>query len=223
MESGDHSKNGVSPKSLTSRGNLKKWTRLNTLKTTSFLMAGIVVIMLMQSCAMLTVGSSYVPLSNHSAYTSADIQLYSDPDPDPNLPQGYNLFQGYLSTGISNTRFNITDDDSLAGTYAKLGVGGIYFFSTGRFQSFLGLEYSGQTIVESSKKNSNDGIFYNSITPYVGARMYITNRIAINGSLGYQWGGLAIGKDNELKRLAKHTGFSGLTPSIGVTFVLQKK
>ena len=197
METGDHSKNGASLKSHTSRGNI-------------FVLSLIVSIFLLNSCQVVSLTGRQATLSEKSSYTSVIYQCSW-----PVAKQS--PVELHYSFGVGSVKFdNIDSFENF-----NVGAGLDYFFSRKRFQPYLGIDvnnigYTDESKEEKFKKEYN----YVNVTPNLGTRFFLSNRFAINASLGYQFG-WGKSKFNNVTG-AKNT-FSGIAPSIGISYVIMLK
>ena len=208
MESDTIQKNGDSPKILMSRRILKK--------SILYLMF-VSGICFTQSCAMLTVRGHHAMLNHSSAYSAADIQITS-PIFSSNTNIEFNLGVGKMD--FSNADIEFADADNASSIAPLLGVGVTHYFTKKRLQPFAGAEanmiFWGNGKMESEGKTKDkDNNGFTTITPKVGLRFYVSNRIALNGSLGYQYGKADIQNTSNT--------LHGFMPSVGITFVLSTK
>jgi hypothetical protein len=199
MESGDHYKNGASPKSQTIRRNLRNGI---------FYLLIILSVSLLQSCVMMTLRGNHALLNNNVTYSGVDVQLTMPSSPSFNI----DCYAGAGKLDFTNTDLGIQHKDSASFTGASVGIGASYYFMTkSRLQPFAALEV--HDLIGTGEENYK--IPYITLTPKVGIRYYLSNRIALNGTLGYQMG------RNEVENVTYN--LQGLMPSIGITFVVSAK
>jgi hypothetical protein len=172
MESGDHSKNGASPKSLMSRGN-KNMVLLGFIVLSAWLM---------QSCGAtsgLNVGYSMLPDNNSYSV----FELRQDYPPVKKFSLGTSLAIGKIEQ---------PKDDRDKESIVSVGVIPMYCFSLNRWQPFVGCQFDlvrpefkkTGTDVTGTVHSEYDGYF--STTPHAGLRVFISNKFSINGNVGYK-------------------------------------
>jgi hypothetical protein len=193
METGDHSKNGASPKSQTSRENISKISgKMKTVKTISFLVAVITITLFMQSCAMVNLNERYALLSNDISVVSTDIQgaliLRGADQADQEV-----IMDATMTLGIG-----IMSKGRESATCYSFAFGGIRYFSKKRLQPFWGydLQFTGSKIAS-----------IGHVTPYLGLRYFVSPKVSLIGNVGY---------------LAGYGGKfqHGVVPSMGIGFSL---
>jgi len=173
----------------------------------------------LQSCGLMALRGNYAPLTHNATYQSVDLELASS-------FERFNL-EAYLGAGkvdIAKSDLDYTSQEKEdAGKISfSVGAGATYYFTTTRFQPFMALEFHdipwgiGSKNEDQSSDEIKKGIngYYFTIEPKAGARFYISNKIALNGTLGYQMGNLKI---NDQKNK-----LSGFMPSIGLVFIFAK-
>lgn len=188
---------------------------MKTVKTISFLIAGITAMLFVQSCAMMTVRGHHTILSESSSHSLADVQITT---PMFGSPFHINFMLGAGHVNISEA------DHHASGTGISLGIGGSYHLSFKRLQPYIGLDFTDVVMTgiadkKNDKATTDDKKLYYHLTPHVGLRYYLSNRVAINGSLGYQVGWYEFEQNN----ISYKRTFSGIAPTVGITFVLSTK
>jgi hypothetical protein len=209
METGDHFKNGASLKSLMSRRNIGKGI---------FYVSAILFVCLIQSCAMLTLRGHHAMLNHNTTYSGADVQITTPFDPHFSI--ACHLGAGKLD--FSKSDLSYSGMDYTSSIAPSLGLSLNYFFSAKRLQPFISVEVNdlfwyGSELEEDNKKNDANYIRNTYVTaiPKAGLRFYISKKIAVNGSLGYQFGWADI---ENIKQ-----EFKGFMPSIGISFSIGSK
>jgi hypothetical protein len=160
---------------------------------------------LLDSCMVASLTGRHAVLSEGSSYTSAEYKV-SIPFTRRSPWEVY----GSLGVGVANL------DNTVIANY-NLGAGLDYFFSRKRFQPSLGLDFNaiGRPDDKNKVKDLHDGDRYFNVMPNLGMRFYLSNRFSLNAGLGYQ---LGWGRLSETK-----TFYSGLAPSVGISFTVWKK
>jgi hypothetical protein len=172
METGDHSKNGASPKSRTSRGNK------------NIVIVGFIVLSawLMQSCAPTSgLNASYTMLPNNNSYSVAELR------------QDFPIKKFSLGTSLAIGEFKQPNErEKERESLVSVGIIPMYYFSLNRWQPFIGCQFDINPSFKESDtqtdltKESFDFDGYGIITPHVGLRFFLSNKFAINGNVGYK-------------------------------------
>jgi len=209
MEAETIKKNGVSRKCL-------KTSRVNKKYFIPYLF--VISMIMMQSCATMTLGGNHAFLNNNTTYSGVDMKLNSQYSDFPDFSTDLYIGLGKLDFAKSDLVYSEMDEASKIAP--SLGVGLTYYFSLKRLQPIVSLEYnflfwSGSEIESDKKVKQTVSNEYNTVIPKAGLRFYITNKVAINGYLGYQFGWAKI------ERIKQN--FQGFMPSVSVSFSLSKK
>ena len=209
METRDHSKNGASLKSHMSKRIFKR--------SIHYLLV-ISVLLFMQSCATMVLKGDYANLTNNSTYQGIEVQMTDFVDLTSKFQLDLHLGAGKLNILDSDFNSNSIDKDEFSKWNLSVGLGGTYYITKERFQPFIGVECHALPFSSDKNKKENDENstyqFYGFVTPKVGLRFYLSNRIALQGSIGYHAG--------LLKIMEQKDNFSGFAPSIGICFILPK-
>ena len=200
MDTVHHSKNGINPQK----------PRIEQI--VMFLFG----LFILQSCATLTLSGNHAILDNNSTYSSVDMKLNT---------QYYPQFSTDFYLGVGKMDFSKSDliyseIDKASKIAPSVGVGLSYYFSSKRLQPIVALDYNylfwtGSEIESAKEKKDTFFNNYQSVNPKAGIRYYITNKVAINGYLGYQFGWA------EIENVKQN--FHGFVPSVGISFSLWKK
>ena len=171
----------------------------------------------MQSCGAVALRGNYANLTHNSTYKSVDLQLTS---PFDRFNIEFYAGAGLVDITKSDLDYTAKEKADASTLFLSVGVGGTYYITTTRFQPFISLELLDIPYGSTKDKEKIDieqGMsgYYFTVTPKAGLRYYLTNKIALNGAIGYQIGTLNI---NEHK-----SKLSGFMPSIGISFILVNK
>jgi len=192
METETIQKNGASPKSLMSRINF-------------YFIILMPIILILNACQIISVSGRRTILPNQSSYTSVTYQC-SWPVAVQSPVELHYAF-GVGSANLDNI-----------GSFLNYNFGGgvDYFFSRNRFQPYLGVGVN--NLGYTDKKNEENKLNYNyfNVTPNLGMRFFLSNRFALNASLGYQvgWGKSKFNNEVDTKKM-----FTGIAPSVGISYV----
>lgn len=179
-------------------------------------------LLLMSSCAsnpVLTARGTTAFLPDDNKFNGVDLQFGAPlPMGDDNRKSHIDvvLSVGYAKSELTDLNL---DEDSKIQEGITAALGGYYFFSNRRFQPFIGAELGYLSI---SKKSDNNSVSssekeknaYFIVSPNAGLRFYFSNRLALTGSVGYQYHAVTV-KGIE-------TNMGGVSPSVGLTYVLTK-
>ena len=179
----------------------------------------LLIIMTIQSCAVVSLRGHQAKLSKNSNYQGADLAITT---PFDKFNFEFYVGAGNLDINKSDLPYDEDIKKELNNWTYSIGLGGTYYFTKKRLQPYVSLELLTFPLgsEDDKKKNEESGYkilkgYYRTMTPKTGVRFYLTNRIALNAALGYQMGLLKI---NDVSSKIK-----GLEPSVGLTFVLAKK
>ena len=151
----------------------------------------------MQSCGILYLRGNYANLSNKSPYQAVDLQLSM-----PLYKTNVDFYVGYAKTEFITESDYTLKIDKIAPT---LGIGLNYYFTKTRFQPLTSIELN-------YLSDTSDKWGYTHLTPKVGFRYYLTEKISLNTGVGYQIGLLKIKGEKEM--------LQGAAASIGIGYNL---
>lgn len=185
-------------------------------KQTFFLLMIIITTLLLKSCSsspVLTARGTTAILQKESKYTGVDLQ-FGIPISKSTENRGKALALLSFGYGVANLNNN---DKSLNFSNEELtaGLGMMYLFKNGRMQPYGSVEaislVQSKSNDNSSTKKDGDLIIF----PNLGIRFYMTNRFALNGSVGYQY--------HIVNTLGNSFNLGGIAPSFGFTYMLRKE
>ena len=206
METENIKKNEVSQKKLMSK----------RIKKMSFIISFFILMIILQSCGSITLRGNHANLTDNSTYKSLDLQMTSSFE-----RFNLELFAGAAQIDVTNSYldYSFEEKEEASKPSLSVGLGGTYYIiQKKRLQPFISFEFLDIPFLNSEdQKSGSDNEkkikgYYFTATPKVGARFFLSNSIALSGSLGYQMGTLKI---NEQK-----SKLSGFTPSVGIVFIL---
>jgi hypothetical protein len=212
METGDHFKNGASPKSQRNRGIVRKCI-LYLLVISS--------ICIMQSCAVATLRARHASLSEGYSCSVIGLQWQQELIQKEGNISSQKPYNWYLFYGLGFLNFDDKDEERyLSGLSspkigANFGLGANYLLLKGRTQPYIGLDYDS---FFHSKNKIN--VMYMSIVPHVGLRYFISPFTAITGNAGYSISSVNMTTpDTDHDRKDKYYNIKGITYSIGLSYV----
>ena len=211
----------IEPETISKNWASSKW-EMNSKRIKKYFVPYLFVIssIMMQSCGAIALRGHYANLSHNSTYKSMDLQLTT---PFDRFNIEFYLGAGQVDISKSDLDYTVKEKEDASKLSLSLGVGGTYYITKTRFQPLISLEIMDLpygSAKDKDKKGSSDiekaiSGYYVTVTPKAGFRFYLTNNIALNGTLGYQMGTLNI---NDQKNK-----LSGFTPSVGISFILLNK
>ena len=207
----NHSKDGTSQKILMSKRIIKRCVPYLLL----------ISVFLMQSCATMALRGSSAKLTENSTYQGIDVQMTEYADLKGKFQGDLYVGAGKLNLLDSDLSSRSIDNAEVSKWNLSVGLGGTYYITKKRFQPFAAFECHLLPFFSDKSKTINDENdeksflkyrFYGFVTPKAGFRFYLSNRIALQGSMGYHVGLLKIKEQKDM--------LSGFTPSVGICFVL---
>jgi hypothetical protein len=184
-------------------------------KNKHVLLASIIVGFMMQSCSVMRLSYNSAVLTDDISYRSWELHGSSYIKKTPlkcDLSVGYGgiLRSSDWDSGSFSDADEAFDQDDSKGLLDEggllMGVTPVYYLSSARLQPFVACNLTA-LLTGSSQSN-----YYLSTTPSAGLRFFFSNKFAISGSYGYQWGKLDFGNGNK--------NVSGTSLSLGLTLTL---